>query len=42
MIARLWAQQIIDQHKTFNQVPVRLKDQVREILIELNREDLIQ
>lgn len=41
MIAKLWAQQIVDGNKTFDQVPVRLKEQVREALIELKREDLI-
>jgi len=41
MIARLWAQQIVDGNKTFSQVPTRLKEQIKEVLIELKREDLI-
>lgn len=34
MIAILWAQQIMEGKKTFDQVPARLKEQVRAILIE--------
>ena len=32
MLAMLWAIQIINGKKTFLQVPVKLKDAVREIL----------
>ena len=41
MLAMLWANQIILGKKTFAQVPARLKDQVREILIDAGCEDLI-
>ena len=41
MLAMLWANQIILGKKTFAQVPVKLKDQVREILIDAGCEDLI-
>ena len=41
MMAMLWAQQIILGKKTFAQVPKLLKDQVREILIDSGKEDLI-
>lgn len=34
MIARLWATQIISGKRTFDQVPVKLKEQVRQILID--------
>lgn len=40
-VAKLWAERIIDKKKTFAQVPSKLKDQVRELLIEAGREDLI-
>ena len=33
MIAKLWAEQIINGKKTFEQVPTKLKEQVKEILI---------
>ena len=41
MLAMLWANQIILGKKTFAQVPAKLKDQVREILIDAGCEDLI-
>ena len=41
MMAMLWCQQIILGKKTFSQVPVKLKDQVRELLIDSGCEDLI-
>lgn len=41
MLAMLWATQIILGKKTFAQVPAKLKDQVREILIDAGCEDLI-
>ncbi len=34
MMAMLWAQQIMLGKKTFEQVPAKLKDQVRELLID--------
>lgn len=33
MIAKLWAEQVINNKKTFEQVPAKLKEQVKEILI---------
>jgi len=41
MLAMLWATQILMGKKTFHQVPMKLKDQVREILIDAGCEDLI-
>lgn len=41
MMAMLWAQQIILGKKTFEQVPAKLKEQVKEILIDSGCEDLI-
>ena len=41
MLAMLWASQIINGKKSFAQVPAKLKDQVREILIDAGCEDLI-
>ena len=41
MLAMLWAIQIINGKKTFAQVPAKLKEQVREILIDAGCEDLI-
>lgn len=42
MLAMLWANQIILGKKTFSQVPAKLKDQVREILIDAGCEYLIE
>lgn len=42
MLAMLWANQIILGKKTFAQVPVKLKEQVRQILIDLGCEELIE
>ena len=41
MLAMLWAQKIILEKKTFNQVPPGLKAQVAEILIESDCAHLI-
>lgn len=41
LLAMLWAQKIIYGKKTFAQVPKLLKDDVREILIESGKEELI-
>ena len=41
MIAKLWAEQIINGKKTFEQVPSKLKELVKEVLIERGREDLV-
>lgn len=40
MVAKLWAQKIIQGEKTFSQVPRLLKEQVKTILIENGMEDL--
>lgn len=42
MIAMLWANQIILGKKTFSQVPAKLKEQVRELLIDAGCEELIE
>ena len=42
MLAMLWANQIILGKKTFAQVPTKLKERVREILIDAGCEDLIE
>ncbi len=41
MMAMLWAQKIILGKKTFTEVPAKLKEQVKEILIESGLEELI-
>ena len=41
MMAMLWAQQIMLGKKTYAQVPSKLKEQVKEILIDSGCEDLI-
>ena len=41
MMAMLWAQQIMLGKKTYAQVPIKLKEQVKEILIDSGCEDLI-
>ena len=40
MIAMFWAQRILLGKKTFSDVPVKLKDKVRELLIESDMEEL--
>ena len=40
-MAMLWAQQIILGKKKFTDVPRLLKDNVKEILIDSGKEDLI-
>mgnify|MGYP003307661675 CR=1 FL=1 len=41
MMAMLWCQQIMLGKKTFAQVPAKLREQVRELLIDSGCEDLI-
>lgn len=41
MMAMLWAQQIMLGKKTFSQVPRLLKDDVKEILIDSGKEELV-
>ena len=40
-LAQLWAQQILLGKKTFSQVPRLLKDDVKEILIDSGKEELV-
>ena len=42
MMAMLWAQQIMLGKKTYAQVPAKLKDQVRELLVDSGCEHLIE
>ena len=42
MLAMLWTIQIINGKKTFSQVPAKLKEQVRQLLIDAGCEDLIE
>lgn len=41
MMAMLWAQQIILGKKEYKDVPRRLKEQVKEILIDSGMEELV-
>lgn len=41
MLAILWANQIIYKRKKFSQTPPTLKEDVRQILVDGGREDLI-
>lgn len=41
MMAMLWAQQIMFGKKTFAEVPVKLKNKIRELLIDSGCEDLV-
>lgn len=40
-MAMLWAQQIMLEKKTYNQVPRLLREKVKEILIDSGCEDLV-
>lgn len=40
MMAMLWAQQIMLGKKTFAQVPAKLREQVRELLVDSGCEEL--
>lgn len=42
MMAMLWAQQIMLGKKTFAQVPAKLKEQVKELLIDSGCADLAE
>lgn len=42
MMAMLWCQQIMLGKKTFAQVPAKLRDQVRELLIDSGCADLAE
>lgn len=41
MLAMLWAQRIINEKKTYADVPRLLKEQVKEILVESGMEHLV-
>ena len=41
MMAMLWCQQIMLGKKTFAQVPAKLREQVKELLMDSGCEDLI-
>lgn len=41
MIAKMWAQQILNGGKTFKDVPRQLKDKVRNLLIESGNAELV-
>ena len=42
MMAMLWAQQILLGKKAFAQVPAKLREQVRELLIDSGCGDLVE
>ena len=41
-MAMLWANQIIQGKKTYNQVPRLLKEKVKEVLVVSGHEDLVE
>ena len=41
MIAKLWANQIIIGKKSFSDVPTKLKNKVKELLINAGYEEMI-
>ena len=41
MMAMLWAQQIMLGKKSFAQVPTKLKEQVKELLVDSGCEELV-
>lgn len=40
-IAKIWAKNIVEGNKTFNDVPTKLKEYVKEWLIEWGKEELM-
>lgn len=40
-IAKIWAKNIVEGNKTFNDVPTKLKEYVKELLVEWGKEELI-
>ena len=42
MIAKLWAEQVMNGKKTFEQVPAKLKEQVKALLIEYGMGNLAE
>lgn len=41
MVAILWANQILIGKKSYSDVPARLKEQVKELLTDAGKEDLV-
>lgn len=41
-IAKIWAKNIIEGNKTFDDVPAKLKEYVKEWLIEWGKEEYIE
>lgn len=42
MIAKLWRDEIVAGRRNYHEVPAKLKPKVRELLIEVRREDLVE
>ena len=40
-IAKIWAKNIVEGNKTFAEVPAKLKEYVKEWLVEWGKEELI-
>ena len=40
-IAKIWAKNIVEYNKTFKDVPTKLKEYVKEWLVEWGKEELI-
>lgn len=40
-IAKIWAKNIVEGNKTFKDVPTKLKEYVKEWLVECGKEELI-
>lgn len=40
-IAKIWAKNIVEGNKAFNDVPTKLKEHVKEWLVEWGKEELI-
>ena len=40
-IAKIWAKNIVEGNKTFSEVPAKLKEYVKEWLIEWDKEEYI-
>lgn len=41
MVAMLWVNQILIGKKSYSDVPARLKEQVKELLTDAGKEDLV-
>ena len=41
MVVKIWFEAIIDGRRQFSQTPSKLKEQVRQMLIDAGRADLI-